>query len=90
MDLAERIRRGERPFERVERGSSIFFLVAESDLEDLVFGTSQLSLTPRQREIMSYAIKGMSNKTIAVLLGISVRTVEAHRLLARRRLNGKS
>lgn len=37
------------------------------------------SLTEREREIMSKAVKGQSNKEIAKKLGISPRTVEVHR-----------
>ena len=36
-------------------------------------------LTPREREVMELATKGMSNKVIASRLGISPRTVENHR-----------
>ncbi len=36
-------------------------------------------LTPREREVMEHIVQGMSNKNIAKLLGVSMRTVEAHR-----------
>jgi two-component system, LuxR family, response regulator FixJ len=36
-------------------------------------------LTPREREVMELAIKGLVSKTIASRLGISPRTVENHR-----------
>jgi FixJ family two-component response regulator len=37
------------------------------------------NLTPREREIFKYIVKGLANKTIAIELGISTRTVETHR-----------
>ncbi|MGE8658567.1 MAG: response regulator transcription factor [Achromobacter sp.] len=37
------------------------------------------SLTPREREIVHYVVAGRPNKVIAIDLGISLRTVEAHR-----------
>lgn len=37
------------------------------------------SLTPREREVMELLIQGKRNKIIASVLGISNRTVEAHR-----------
>ncbi len=36
-------------------------------------------LTPREREVMELAVKGLANKAIAAHLGISPRTVENHR-----------
>jgi DNA-binding NarL/FixJ family response regulator len=37
-------------------------------------------LTPRQREILQLVAEGKNTKEIAHLLGISIKTVEAHRL----------
>ena len=39
----------------------------------------QVSLTNREREILKYIAEDKRNKEIADLLGISVRTVQAHR-----------
>lgn len=36
-------------------------------------------LTPRETEILDHVIEGSTNKTIAATLGISIKTVEAHR-----------
>jgi len=36
-------------------------------------------LTPREREVMTYLVSGVSNKNLAEQLGLSSRTVEIHR-----------
>lgn len=36
-------------------------------------------LTPRERQVLRYLASGHANKVIAIELGISSRTVEAHR-----------
>jgi DNA-binding NarL/FixJ family response regulator len=44
-------------------------------------------LTPREREIVQLLAEGKSNKEVAALLDISVKTVEAHRANIMRKLN---
>ena len=44
-------------------------------------------MTPRQREILQLIAEGNSTKEIAMLLGISVKTVESHRTLLTERLD---
>jgi len=36
-------------------------------------------LTPREKEVMGHIVQGLPNKSVAQLLGVSMRTVEAHR-----------
>lgn len=43
-------------------------------------------LTPRERDVMLYIARGMPNKIIGDKLGISQRTVEAHRARIFRKL----
>jgi len=43
-------------------------------------GHASLSvLTPRERDVMDYVARGKPNKVIAAELGVSQRTIEAHR-----------
>jgi FixJ family two-component response regulator len=47
-------------------------------------------LTRREKEIMNLLVEGKQNKQIASLLGISCRTVEAHRSKLMKKLGAKS
>jgi len=38
-----------------------------------------VALTPRQTEVVQHLAEGKANKEVAAALGISVKTVEAHR-----------
>lgn len=49
-----------------------------------------LTLTPREQEILCYIALNMSNKDIARRLGLSVRTIETHRLHIRRKTGASS
>lgn len=48
------------------------------------------SLTQREREVLAKVAQGLLNKEIAVALGISIRTVEAHRESIMRKLGARS
>jgi DNA-binding NarL/FixJ family response regulator len=60
-----------------------FYLGADTEQE-----TEQL--TPRQRQIVKLVAEGNSNKRIAHILNISIKTVETHRSEAMRRIGAKS
>jgi len=47
-------------------------------------------LTPREREVMRLVVQGNANKRIADLLGISMKTVEAHRAHVMRKMDAQS
>jgi two-component system nitrate/nitrite response regulator NarL len=51
------------------------------------FGDTSKLLTDREREVLIYLARGEVNKSIAKKMDVSVRTVEAHRLNLRRKLN---
>ena len=52
-------------------------------------GSPTVALSTRQREILDYLVEGYSNKEIAHLLGVSVRTVESHRLTIKQKLGAE-
>ncbi|MFT3731908.1 MAG: response regulator [Hyphomicrobium sp.] len=52
---------------------------------------SRLSeLSPRQRQVMDHLVKGLSNKEIAVQLGLSTRTVENYRAWVMERMRTRN
>jgi DNA-binding NarL/FixJ family response regulator len=67
-----------------------------SDLSEALFdnfvehkgsGNHSMALTTREREVVRLIAEGKSNKSIAYLLDISVKTVETHRSAAMRKLD---
>lgn len=47
-------------------------------------------LTERQREVLQLAVEGLSNKEIAIRLGISFKTVESHRAWMMERMGARN
>ena len=47
-------------------------------------------LTPREREVMGHVVEGRLNKQIAADLGISLKTVKAHRARVMDKMDAKS
>ncbi len=81
----------ERALRRVHAGQSISFRgkdhgsIARTGGEGA--GLDGEELTPRETEVLGHLAGGHTNKEIAGLLGISVRTVETHRENLMRKLN---
>lgn len=48
------------------------------------------ALTPRERQVVKLVAEGNTNKAIASILGISIKTVQTHRLVAMRKIGAKS
>ncbi|MCW8918663.1 MAG: response regulator transcription factor [Gammaproteobacteria bacterium] len=48
------------------------------------------TLTPREREVMELVVDGFSNKAIGATLGVSLKTVEAHRARVMEKLRADS
>jgi DNA-binding NarL/FixJ family response regulator len=67
-------------------------LVSESLLDNLIQHSdpSSARLTAREREIVRLVAEGNSSKTIAIMLGISMKTVDTHRTAAMRKINVRS
>lgn len=78
---------------RHQRGSALSALARSHKLADLCGGADTPALrevesdllTTRQREILSLAARGWSNRAIAQRLNVSIRTVEGHRYRAGKR-----
>lgn len=81
-----------RAIETVQGGEAYFSAdVARVALNQYVRGTSaggnSPQLTAREREVLTHIADGMSNKEIASVLGVGVRTVETHRERIMRKLD---
>ena len=61
--------------------------VSETLLKSFLRSPSKSILTPREREIVQLIAEGHSNKQIAIMLGVSPKTVGTHRAAVMRKLN---
>jgi len=62
---------------------------ADRDLHQ-TFVTREASLSPREREVLAYAIKGIYNKNIAEKIGLSIKTVELYRARGMAKMQARS
>jgi DNA-binding NarL/FixJ family response regulator len=80
-----------RAIEAVSAGQTFFSPdVARVALNQFVRGSTQpasVDLTPRETEVLTRIAEGLSNKEIASLLSVGVRTVETHRERLMRKLD---
>ncbi|HEY1392779.1 MAG TPA: response regulator, partial [Methylibium sp.] len=54
------------------------------------FRAREASLTPREREVLSYVIQGIYNKNIADRIGLSIKTVELYRARGMAKMQARS
>jgi two-component system, NarL family, nitrate/nitrite response regulator NarL len=78
--------------EKIYSGQSFFSTeIAHAALNQFVQGRGtpacSMDLTLREREVLTQVAEGRSNKEIATLLGVGVRTVETHRERIMRKLS---
>lgn len=66
------------------------FLRSSSDDATAETSSDGGRITPREREIVQLLAEGKSNKEVATVLGISVKTAETHRAAVMRKLSLKS
>lgn len=62
-------------------------------MEEMVFSQEPVSekpLTLREKEVLDYLVSGMSNREIAVFLGLSEKTISTHRVRLSRKLGARS
>ena len=79
VDFIEKPFKNEVLLERVKQCVASDVEIRKEQRRHVEAATRLASLTPREREVMELLIQGKRNKTIASDLGISNRTVEAHR-----------
>ncbi len=64
-------------FQRPSQGDILLLLTEEQDLAGIA-AVQDLRLTKRETEVMRWITEGKSNPEIAVILGLSIRTVHKH------------
>ncbi|MCB8821123.1 response regulator [Microvirga rosea] len=66
--------------------------VSETLLSSYLAGgsTSGSTLTPRERGVVQLIAEGRTNKEVAMVLGINIKTVETHRAAVMRKINANS
>jgi DNA-binding NarL/FixJ family response regulator len=58
--------------------------------DNLRSASDRKRLTPRERQVVKLVAEGNTNNVIAGLLGVSIKTVQTHRLAAMRKIGAKS
>ena len=71
--------RGDELLEAVERAVARHAAEQQTRRQKREWGARYDRLTPREREVFALVVSGRPNKQIADVLGISERTVKAHR-----------
>jgi FixJ family two-component response regulator len=97
----EAIKRGafdfvEKPFDEtkllgiIERAIAQDALHSSSAEQQSQLAARLTRLSPREREVLDLVVSGKMNKTIADTLGISIKTVEAHRARVMEKMDARS
>ena len=86
----------EKPFRNSDLLASIEQVLAQDvvKMEDYLYQARVRekydSLTPREKEVMEHIVRGLPNKSVAQLLGVSMRTIEAHRGRVMEKMDARS
>jgi FixJ family two-component response regulator len=86
----------EKPFkdahllDLIEQAAKLGRMPAEGGVKGPCIAARLASLTQREREVIDRVVQGLKNRQIADQLGISVKTVEAHRARAMEKMNVRS
>lgn len=90
LDLIEKPYDEKRLLDSVAQALAEGEAVATRQREQAAAATRLGMLSAREREVFDALVEGLSNKEVATRLGISVRTVEAHRANLMQRLGAES
>jgi FixJ family two-component response regulator len=71
----------------IEQAASALSPAAAHGIEGHCAAARLATLTQREREVMNLVVRGLKNRQIAEALGISVKTVEAHRARAMEKMD---
>lgn len=80
VDFLEKPFSNEALLDSIRRALAEGARAAERDQQAKALAQTLAGLTPREREVLDLLVEGHPNKVVAHRLGISVRTVEVHRV----------
>jgi two-component system, LuxR family, response regulator TtrR len=90
FDFIEKPFNDEKILGIIKRAAERLANISKAREEEVQLDKRLTTLTTREREVMELVIKGKLNKTIADILGISIKTVEAHRARVMEKMQVKS
>ncbi len=90
VDFIEKPFKNQALLERVEHGLRLDRQRRREERRSIEISRRLARLTPREKEVMQGLVDGKTNKAIAAELGISTRTVEAHRARTMEKLQVRS
>ncbi len=90
FDFVEKPATHQEILERVQNALAVNGDICARDVERVRFEHLLAHLSRRESEVLEYLIKGHSNKTMALQLGISERTIEKHRESLMQKMGARS
>jgi FixJ family two-component response regulator len=79
VDFLTKPVRGDDLLDAVKRALAHAASASETQRKQREWGTRYQRLSPREREVFALVVRGLPNKQIAHVLGVSERTIKAHR-----------
>jgi FixJ family two-component response regulator len=90
FDFVEKPFNDDKMLDIIRRAAERLMNIQMERAEEIEIDKRLSQLTGREREVMDLVVQGKLNKTIADILNISIKTVEAHRARVMEKMQAKS